>query len=209
MSSDLSGEITAIATAVLAAFAIITAALAYMAFRRQTQEVTILQQQMKEQQDVLAREARERHRAQAARVFISLSYNDAEQYTFFMVANTSEQPIYETEIHWTTHHGVKRTTTYRSLGTILPGDRPSADTIEDQCPNPLSLLSLTSPARRNRPSPASRRTSKSRPLGREACRPRPSTSRPTRRTGGSPRRPCRFDRPDLPECRARGELLYD
>jgi hypothetical protein len=32
MSVDLSGEITAIATAVLAAFAIITAVVAYMAF---------------------------------------------------------------------------------------------------------------------------------------------------------------------------------
>jgi hypothetical protein len=130
MSVDLSGEITAIATAVLAAFAIITAVVAYMAFRRQTQEVGILQQQMKEQQDVLAREARERHRAQAARVFISLDYGDKQddkRSAHFTVANTSDQPVYDAEIRWRhtqreAHHPVIRHT---QLGTILPGDRPT------------------------------------------------------------------------------------
>src|SRR6266567_3502640 len=99
MSSDLSGEITAIATAVLAAFAIVTAVVAYMAFRRQTEEVAILQQQMKEQQEVFAREARERHRAQASRVFISLE-SPEERSARFNVANTSEQPVYDAEIRW-------------------------------------------------------------------------------------------------------------
>ena len=122
MSSDLSGEITAIATAILAAFAIVTATLAYMAFRRQTQEVAILQQQMKEQQDVLAREARERHRAQAARVFISLNYRD-EQSASFTVANTSEQPVYDAEIQWRQSRSRPRIIRHSPLGTILPGDR--------------------------------------------------------------------------------------
>jgi hypothetical protein len=40
MSSDLSGEITAIATAVLAVFAIVTAFYAIRAFRKQSQEVS-------------------------------------------------------------------------------------------------------------------------------------------------------------------------
>jgi hypothetical protein len=39
MSADVSGEITAIATAVLAAFAIVTAIFAILAFRKQSQEV--------------------------------------------------------------------------------------------------------------------------------------------------------------------------
>jgi cbb3-type cytochrome oxidase subunit 3 len=39
MSVDLSGEITAIATAALALFAIVTAAFAILAFRKQSQEV--------------------------------------------------------------------------------------------------------------------------------------------------------------------------
>ena len=63
MSLNLSSEITAIATAILGVGAIVTAILAYLAFRKQTQEVGILQQQMREQQEVLAREAGERHRA--------------------------------------------------------------------------------------------------------------------------------------------------
>lgn len=42
MSLDLSGEITAIATAVLAAFAIATAGFAFLAFRKQSREVGIL-----------------------------------------------------------------------------------------------------------------------------------------------------------------------
>ena len=40
MSLDLSGEITAIATAVLAAFAIVTGIYAVRAFRKQSQEVS-------------------------------------------------------------------------------------------------------------------------------------------------------------------------
>jgi sensor domain CHASE-containing protein len=45
MSVDLSGEITAIATAVLAACAIVTAIYAIRAFRKQTEEVRTIQEQ--------------------------------------------------------------------------------------------------------------------------------------------------------------------
>src|SRR6266566_1902921 len=117
MSSDLSGEITAIATAVVA----------YMAFRRQTEEVAILQQQMKEQQEVFAREARERHRAQASRVFISLE-SPEERSARFNVANTSEQPVYDAEIRWRYKTARYPQIKHTQLGTILPGDRPAIET---------------------------------------------------------------------------------
>lgn len=99
MSVDLSGEITAIATAVLAVFAILTAYYARKAFLKQSQEVTDQASMLKVQSDeleeqrkinaeqtrVLAlqaeelreslgerkREADQRRRAQAAQVFIS------------------------------------------------------------------------------------------------------------------------------------------
>jgi hypothetical protein len=93
MSLIAATQITAIATAVLAAFAIVTAAFAYLAFRKQSTEVTTLQQQFENQRKVneeqtkvlglqaeelnaslkqRKREAAEHHRAQASRIFIEL-----------------------------------------------------------------------------------------------------------------------------------------
>ena len=119
MSSDLSAEITAIATAVLAAFAIITATVAYMAFRRQSQEVAILVEQHE-------RDIAQRRMAQASRVFISLE--DGEHPARFTVANTSDQPVYDAEIRWrhTQREAHRRVIRHTQLGTILPGDRPAA-----------------------------------------------------------------------------------
>jgi len=99
MSVDLSGEITAIATAVLAVFAIVTAVYARRAFLKQSKEVSdqasmleVQSEQLAEQRKVNAeqirvlglqaaelreslaerkREAAERRRAQAGRIFIS------------------------------------------------------------------------------------------------------------------------------------------
>jgi hypothetical protein len=100
MSSDLSAQITAIATAVLAVFAIVTAVFAILAFRKQSKEVSdqasmleIQSLQLAEQQKVNAeqirvltlqatelgeslaerkREAVERRNAQASQVHIAL-----------------------------------------------------------------------------------------------------------------------------------------
>jgi hypothetical protein len=99
MSVDLSGEITAIATAVLAFFAIVTAVYARRAFLKQSKEVSdqasmlkVQSEQLAEQRNVNAeqirvlalqaaelsesleerkREAAERRRAQASHIFIS------------------------------------------------------------------------------------------------------------------------------------------
>jgi len=53
MSSDLSGEITALATAVLAVFAIVTAVYAVRAFRKQSQEISDQASMLKVQSDQL------------------------------------------------------------------------------------------------------------------------------------------------------------
>jgi hypothetical protein len=100
MSVDLSGEITAIATAALALFAIVTAAFAILAFRKQSQEVRdqaemlmVQSAQLAEQQklgqkqtevlelqaselreslDERKRESEQRRSAQASRAYLAL-----------------------------------------------------------------------------------------------------------------------------------------
>jgi hypothetical protein len=58
MSVDLSGEITAIATAALALFAVVTAVFAILAFRKQSQEVGAIERQVKDQEELTAQQAR-------------------------------------------------------------------------------------------------------------------------------------------------------
>jgi hypothetical protein len=93
MSVDVSGEITAIATAVLAAFAIVTAWYARRAFIKQSQEVKAIERQVKDQEELTRQQAellrvqsdqlglqreqldeqrQERRRAQANLIFISI-----------------------------------------------------------------------------------------------------------------------------------------
>jgi hypothetical protein len=57
MSSGLSAEITAIATAVLAVFAIVTAFYARQAFRKQSQEVSAIERQVKDQRELTRQQA--------------------------------------------------------------------------------------------------------------------------------------------------------
>jgi hypothetical protein len=57
MSADLSGEITAIATAVLAVFAIVTAWYARRAFLKQAQEVRAIEQQVQDAQELTRQQA--------------------------------------------------------------------------------------------------------------------------------------------------------
>jgi hypothetical protein len=102
MSVDLSGEITAIATAVLAALAVATAIFAFLAFRAQSREVRAIERQVSDQQQAndrqakilelqaselreslseRKREAEQRRRDQATQVFISQlhgSYSELE-----------------------------------------------------------------------------------------------------------------------------------
>ena len=72
MSLEAATWVSAIATAVLAAFAIVTAWYAREAFRAQSQEVGLLLEQAKRDTD-------ERRRAHASRVFLAASRDDAGQ----------------------------------------------------------------------------------------------------------------------------------
>ena len=125
MSVDLSGEITAIATAVLAVLAIATATFALLAFRAQSREVRAIERQVKDQEELSRQQAEllkvqagqlevqrqqlddqraERRRAQASRILISPgprpdpgTSGSAETVStnFVTVTNTSPQPIYD------------------------------------------------------------------------------------------------------------------
>ena len=57
MSVDLSGEIAAMATAVLAVFAIVTAVFAVLAFRKQSREVRAIERQVTDQQELTQQQA--------------------------------------------------------------------------------------------------------------------------------------------------------
>jgi hypothetical protein len=124
MPSDLSGEITAVATVVLAVFAIVTAIFAMLAFRMQSQEVRTIERQVKDQEALTRQQAEllaiqsdqlelqrqqfdnqraEQRRAQAIRILISAeprpdpetSGAEPIRQTFVIVTNTSPQPIYD------------------------------------------------------------------------------------------------------------------
>lgn len=104
MSLIAANQITAITGVVLAAGAIVTGVFAYLAFRKQSQEVGILQQQ-------LQNEISKRHRDQATRVFawvdrvrlpkkpaaatakIALGAEDPLRH-YAIVTNASDRPVY-------------------------------------------------------------------------------------------------------------------
>jgi hypothetical protein len=93
----LQGWITAIATAVLAMFAIITAYYARKAFSDQSREVAILAEENE-------RQALERRRSQASQVFVLAEPDIREGEPIssieVTVKNTSRQPIYDLNLLW-------------------------------------------------------------------------------------------------------------
>jgi hypothetical protein len=97
MSLIAATQITAVATSVLAFFAIVTAVFAILAFRKQSAEVGMLQEDWQ-------REARERRRAQAAQVFTWIGerpVRDGEApRPAACVRNTSRQPVYDISVGW-------------------------------------------------------------------------------------------------------------
>jgi hypothetical protein len=114
MSSDFSGEITAIATGVLAAFAIITAVfafLAFLAYRKQTQEVDVLL----DQHD---RDVAERRIAQAARVFTVVPSDPVETVTP-SAKNAIDLPVFDVQFWYSQPGGASGPD---DLGRIMPGD---------------------------------------------------------------------------------------
>jgi hypothetical protein len=86
MSLLLATQITAVATAILAGGAIVTAIFAILAFRKQAVEVDLLQKQAERDLD-------QRRRAQAAQVFVWVAQGDDGLEV--RVMNSSQQPIYD------------------------------------------------------------------------------------------------------------------
>ncbi len=93
MSLLLATQITAVATAFLALFAIASAAFAFLAFRKQSQEVGLLLDRA--------------HRDQAEHVYPWISEqeevtgaNEREEVTRANWKNTSEQPVYDIAVSW-------------------------------------------------------------------------------------------------------------
>lgn len=89
MSLRLATQITAVATAVLALFAIISAVFAYLAFRKQSAEVAILRKQVADAEN-------ERRRAQASQIRLvgSPGMGDVD----IRIRNDSTRPISDLEL---------------------------------------------------------------------------------------------------------------
>jgi hypothetical protein len=94
---------------VLALGAIVTAVFAILAFRKQSAEVTMLQ-------DDRQREAGERRRAQAAQVFVAVGGLTPDVSDEIRIRNTSEQPIYDLAALWADDAELQR------LPLLMPGD---------------------------------------------------------------------------------------
>jgi hypothetical protein len=150
MSSDLSGEITAIATAVLAFFAIVTAFYARRAFLKQSQEVrdqtsmlSIQSEQLVEQRKInerqtevlklqaddlreslqeRQREAADRRRAQAEQVFVGAPHTPGQPVSPYAM-NASHLPIFGVQLWSRGVHGLSDPV---DLGVILPGNQATA-----------------------------------------------------------------------------------
>ncbi len=97
MSLLAATQITAVATAGLALFAAVTAVFAFLAFRKQSAEVRLLQQQAE-------RDIEQRRRHQAAHVFAWVGrrplHNPADIRPAACLRNTSRQPIYSVSLGW-------------------------------------------------------------------------------------------------------------
>jgi hypothetical protein len=131
--------IAAIATVVLAVGAIFTVFYARNAFREQSKEVGLLQLQVKDQQDARQREAEERHRAQAAQVYITREVFAGRRAhagdepikgigakaasVTAIVHNVSDQPVYDLRVHWMAGDAGVQAGLEDQLGTLGPRDR--------------------------------------------------------------------------------------
>jgi hypothetical protein len=111
MSLIFATQLTAVATLALATLALAAAITAGVALWKQTQEVRILLEDSK-------REAGERRRAQAARVFLAVPPNEGLA-VWPYARNGSELPIYDARIWYVNPDGLSAPD-YRGL--IMPGD---------------------------------------------------------------------------------------
>jgi hypothetical protein len=113
MSLLAATQFTAIATAILAAGAMVTSVFAYLAFRKQSAEVGLLQRQA-------ARDSEQRRRDQAAHVFAwaeQRPYDDdpGDMRAAACLRNTSRQPVYNIRLG-------RGTTGEQTKLVLLPGE---------------------------------------------------------------------------------------
>lgn len=105
MSEVFATQLTAVANVVLAVFAIITAVLAGLAFRKQAREVSDQAEMLRQAAADREREAAERRRAQALEVYVyreghSPEYELDPYVISARVFNTSRQPVYSVQFSW-------------------------------------------------------------------------------------------------------------
>jgi hypothetical protein len=120
---------TAIATGMLAVFAVATAWYARKAFMAQSEEIGMIQQDRQ-------RDAEERRWAQARRVYLDLDMfvgNEARPSTVDIVGrsaavtatmhNTGDRPVYDVRIHWVSLNPPAQAGVEDQLGTLGPHGR--------------------------------------------------------------------------------------
>jgi hypothetical protein len=109
MSLIAATQINGVATAVLAVFAVVTAVFGFLAFRKQSAEVRLLQEQAR-------RDAEARRRAQAAKVFVTIGGQTPDTADLVRVVNSSDQPIYDPAPSWADDAGLP------GLPHLMPGE---------------------------------------------------------------------------------------
>lgn len=105
MSDIFAAQLTAVANAVLAVFAIVTAVLAGLAFREQSREVSDQAEMLRQATADRERESAERRRARALEVYVyrqavSPQYDLDPYLVSARVFNTSRQPVYDLQFRW-------------------------------------------------------------------------------------------------------------
>jgi hypothetical protein len=132
---------TAIGTAVLAVGAIVTAVFAIRAFSKQSQEVGLLQEQARHEQQDHRQEAEERRWRQAVLVYLTRGFDSGVRAgtdfglpigpmhlgaaVIADVHNTSGQPVYDVRVHWVDAGKESQAGAEDPLGTLGPGDHSS------------------------------------------------------------------------------------
>ena len=171
MSLIAATQLTAVATTALSVFAVVTAVFAFLAFRKQSEEVRAIERQVHDQEELTRQQAEllkiqsgqlelQRHqlddqrqanarqaevlglqadelgeslkeraieadrqrKAQAARVFITQEHvRRTPPAVNVTVENSSDQPVYEAELHWRRGPAGFGEPNPVPLGTIMPG----------------------------------------------------------------------------------------
>jgi hypothetical protein len=130
MSLLVATQVTAVATAVLAAFAIVTAILAGLAFSKQSAEVRDQGKLLKLESARFDRESDDRRREQAGKVSAWMM-NDKGAYP--VLGNTSDEPVYRCIVSIYDQPTGNKLAEYAQVDVLPPNHRESLDWAEP-CP---------------------------------------------------------------------------